>query len=116
MRRHIIFTIMKSKELYSLRQQLVSSITRAIGHPARIAILEYVSEKGECYFGDVEAEVPLAKATISRHLSDLRNAGLVKTETAGPRTKIWIHKKNWEFARKVFNDFFSENFDNIKAE
>ena len=114
MRRHIIFTIMKSKELYSLRQQLVSSITRAIGHPARIAILEYVSEKGECYFG--EAEVPLAKATISRHLSDLRNAGLVKTETAGPRTRIWIHKKNWEFARKVFNDFFSENFDNIKAE
>ena len=104
---------MKSKELYTLRQQIISDITRAMGHPARIAMLEYISEKGCCYFGELEENLPLAKATISRHLSDLRDAGLIQTESEGPRTRIWIHKKNWAFAQKVFSDFFSENFDQI---
>lgn len=104
---------MKSKELYTLRQQIVSGLTRAMGHPARIAMLEFISEKGECYFGELEDNIPLAKATISRHLSDLREAGLILTEAEGPRTRIWINKKNWTFAQKVFNDFFSENFDQI---
>ena len=105
---------MKSKELYTIRQQLVSDLTRAMGHPARIAMLEFISEKGECYFGELEEHIPLAKATISRHLTDLKDAGLIMTQAEGPRTRIWIHKKNWDFAKKVFNDFFSEEFENIK--
>lgn len=104
---------MKSKELYTKRQQIVSDITRAMGHPARIAMLEYIAEKGQCYFGELEENIPLAKATISRHLSDLRDAGLIQTEAEGPRTRIWIYKKNWAFAQQIFNNFFLENFDSI---
>lgn len=107
---------MKSKDLYSLRQQLVSDITRAMGHPARISILEYVAKHGECYFGDLVNEIPLAKATISRHLSELKSAGLVQCESEGPKSRLWINKKNWVFARKVFNDFFTENQDKLKDE
>lgn len=107
---------MKSKELYTLRQQIVSDITRAMGHPARIAMLEYISEHGQCYFGELEENIPLAKATISRHLSDLRDAGLIQTEAEGPRTRIWIYKKNWEFAQEVFAAFFAEKFDAISTE
>lgn len=105
---------MKSKELYTLRQQLVSDITRAMGHPARIAMLEFIAERKECYFGEMEEQIPLAKATISRHLTELKEAGLILAESEGPRTRLWINKKNWEFAKKIFNDFFSEDFDAIK--
>lgn len=107
---------MKSKELYTLRQQVISDITRAMGHPARIAMLEYIAEKGVCYFGDLEENLPLAKATISRHLADLKEAGLVHAVPEGPRTRIWIYKKNWDFAQKVFADFFAENFAEIPEE
>jgi len=74
----------KSKEeLFSPQQNLLAKMAKAIGHPARIAILEYLAKNGSCVCGDIVDELPLSQATISQHLKAMKEAGIIKGETDG---------------------------------
>ena len=79
---------------------------KAMGHPTRIEILAFLLEQNTCYFGDIHDVFPNAKATISQHLKELKNAGLIQGEIEGPKVKYCIDKENWELARLLFSDFF----------
>jgi DNA-binding transcriptional ArsR family regulator len=78
-----------------------------MGHPARIAILKYLSSLNSCYFGDINKELTITKATVSQHLSELKAAGLIKGIIEPPKVKYCIDDKNWAKAKKLFDTFYN---------
>ena len=93
---------------YSIQQEQIARFAKALGHPARIAILQFLAQQNECYFGDIHEELPIAKSTVSQHLKELKEAGLIQGEVEAPKVKYCINKENWKLARLLFNDFFSQ--------
>ena len=63
---------------YTLEQEQIARFAKAMGHPARIAILEFLARQNCCFFGDIHEELPIAKATVSQHLKELKEAGLIQ--------------------------------------
>jgi ArsR family transcriptional regulator len=68
---------------FSVHQNEVSLLFKALGHPARIAILEYLMRVDTCMCGDIVSELPLAQPTVSQHLKELKNAGIIKGNISG---------------------------------
>lgn len=62
----------------------IASMAKAIGHPARVAILEHIIQKGSCVCGDLVEELPLSQSTISQHLKSMKDAGIIRGEVDGP--------------------------------
>ena len=77
-----------------------------MGHPARITILQFLASMDSCYFGDIHNELPIAKATVSQHLKELKDAGLIQGEIETPKVKYCINRQNWNKAQEYFNTFF----------
>lgn len=98
---------MTTKE-YSIRQEQLARFAKAIGHPARIAILQFLSRQTTCYFGDIHKELPIAKATVSQHLKELKEAGLIQGEVEPPKVKYCINRDNWQLAKELFDGFFQQ--------
>jgi len=69
--------------LFSERQNQLAAMAKAIAHPARIAILEHLIQKGTCVCGDIVDELPLSQSTISQHLKAMKDAGVIKGEVDG---------------------------------
>lgn len=70
----------------------LAAMAKAIGHPARLAILRLLAHRDTCATGDVVAQLPLAQSTVSEHLRILRDAGLIQGEFDGPRTRYCVNK------------------------
>jgi len=84
----------------------LARFAKALGHPTRIAILKYLHNQSCCFTGDLVDVFPLAQSTISQHLKELKNAGLIQGTLNPPKIKYCINAENWEKAQKLFNDFF----------
>lgn len=80
-------------------------MAKALGHPARVAIMDYLSSLDSCFFGDIHSVLPISKATVSQHLKELKAAGLIQGEIETPKVRYCINRKNWELAGKLFSDF-----------
>ena len=93
---------------YSIKQEQVARFAKAMGHPARIAILQFLAKQSTCYFGDIHEELPIAKATVSQHLKELKDAGLIQGEVETPKVKYCINRDNWRLAQELFGEFFFE--------
>ena len=68
---------------FNEQQNSLANIAKALGHPARLAIVEYLLQQKECVCGDIVSELPLAQATVSQHLKELKNAGIIKGNIEG---------------------------------
>ena len=97
-----IIAIMDTKDAvktYNLTQseQRLTKIMKALGHPARMQIVRYLSEHPQCFTGDIVEVLPLAQATVSQHLKVLRDAGLICGTIEGPATSYCLddHAVNW---------------------
>lgn len=101
------YSIMANKD-YSIKQEQVARFAKAMGHPARIAILQFLAKQTQCYFGDIHEELPIAKATVSQHLKELKDAGLIQGEVETPKVKYCINKENWQLAQELFEGFFAQ--------
>lgn len=97
----------KTKQ-YTEKQEQLARFAKAMGHPARIAILSFLAKQDSCYFGDIHEELPIAKATVSQHLKELKDAGLIQGEIETPKVRYCINKENWEVARKLFAAFLGD--------
>lgn len=93
---------------YSIKQEQLARFAKALGHPARIAILQFLANEKECCFGCIHEELPIAKATVSQHLKELREAGLIRSEEVPPKVKYCIDKENWQLAREFFCELFAK--------
>ena len=92
--------------LFSTEQNQLAALAKALGHPARIAILEYLSRVQGCVCGDLVDELPLSQSTVSQHLRELKKAGLIHGEIEGVTTCYCINPKVWEEAQKLLAFFF----------
>ncbi len=91
-------------EHFTDKQNQIATIAKAMGHPARIAIIEYLMKVNECICGDIVNELPLAQPTVSQHLKELKNAGIIKGNIDGNSICYCIDKKTIE----IINTYFSE--------
>ena len=98
---------MASKD-YSIRQEQLARFAKAMGHPARIAILQFLAQQDTCYFGDINEELPIAKATVSQQLKELKDAGLIQGEVEAPKVKYCINRDNWQLAKELFGGLFGQ--------
>ena len=88
------------------KQKRTARYAKALGHPVRIFVLQTLSLQSWCYSGDLTEVLPIAKSTLSQHLKELKDAGLIQGETEAPRVKYCINKENWKEARELLKDFF----------
>ena len=98
------------KEEFTQKEQDLANFAKAMAHPARIAILKVLAQRNECICGEIVEILPLAQSTVSQHLKELKNAGLINGETDGPRSCYCI---NWKAFEK-FNSEFSLLFNSLK--
>lgn len=99
---------MEEKKEYTATQEQLARFAKALGHPARIAIMYFLAKQETCYFGDIHEELPIAKATVSQHLKELKDAGLIQGEVETPKVKYCINQENWKLASRLFADFFGQ--------
>jgi ArsR family transcriptional regulator, arsenate/arsenite/antimonite-responsive transcriptional repressor len=98
------------KEEFTQKEQDLANFAKAMAHPARIAILKVLAQRNECICGEIVELLPLAQSTVSQHLKELKNAGLITGSIDGPRSCYCI---NWKAFEK-FNHEFNFLFDNLK--
>jgi len=94
----------KTEEFTKVQNDL-ARITKALGHPARIAILQFLVKTKSCVCGDIVDELPLSQSTVSQHLKELKSAGLIKGNIDGPSVCYCIDEKAWTRAKKQVEDF-----------
>ena len=99
---------MENKKEYTEKQERIARFAKALGHPARIAIMQFLARQEQCYFGDIHEELPIAKATVSQHLTELKDAGLIQGTIEIPKVKYCINRDNWMLAKMLFQEFFNQ--------
>lgn len=87
-------------------QEEMAKFAKALAHPTRIEILRLLSTKSCCFTGDLVEVLPIAQSTISQHLKELKNAGLIQGEITPPKIKYCINQENWRKAKLLFAAFF----------
>lgn len=97
-----------NKEVFTENQIQTARISKALGHPVRIFVLELLSKQACCYSGDLSEILPVAKSTLSQHLKELKNAGLIQGEIEAPKVKYCINRKNWETAQVLFKNLLGK--------
>jgi predicted transcriptional regulator len=91
---------------YSAKEEAIARYAKALSHPIRIRILGFLEKQSCCFTGELTEEIPMAQSTISQHLKELKDSGLIQGDVMPPRVKYCINKKAWAEAKKVFAAFF----------
>jgi ArsR family transcriptional regulator, arsenate/arsenite/antimonite-responsive transcriptional repressor len=96
-------------KIYTDKQEKIARYSKALGHPARAFIMDFLVNNADkcCYSGDMAEELPIARSTLSQHLSELKAAGLIQGEINPPFIKYCINKAGWEEAKVLFNEFLN---------
>lgn len=92
-------------QVFTDEQQKMARYAKALAHPVRMYVLELLGKQSCCYSGDLSDELPIAKSTLSQHLKELKDAGLIQGEIEAPRVKYCLNKANWQEAQELFKGF-----------
>lgn len=95
-------------ELFKKRQNKIATLAKAFDHPARVAILEYILDNNSCICNDLVDVLPLSQSTITQHLKELKEIGIIKGEVEGPKVNYCIDENVWEDAKDIFMNMFSK--------
>lgn len=95
----------KSDE-FTVRDNRIARYAKALGHPARVAIVRLLVQRQSCVCGDIVDELPISQSTVSQHLKELKEAGLIQGEIDGPRVCYCINPKEWEAAKSALIELF----------
>ena len=96
-------------EHFTDKQNSIAMMAKALGHPARIAIVEYLLKVNECVCGDIVNELPLAQPTVSQHLKELKNAGIIKGSIEGNSVCYCLDEK----VLQKFNSYFEKTTEKL---
>ncbi len=83
-------------------QRKIARYAKALGHPVRMYVLDLLANQSCCYSGDLTEVLPIAKSTLSQHLKELKDAGLIQGQIEAPKIKYCINRERWEEAQKLF--------------
>jgi ArsR family transcriptional regulator len=95
------------KNGYSEKDIKLARFAKALSHPARITILRHLASLNTCCFNEISRELPIADSTVSQHMTELKDAGLIQGSFEPPNVKYCINQKNWKLARKYFKKFMN---------
>lgn len=99
--------------IFTEDQNEMAKLSKALGHPARIAILEFLIRSNSCICGDIVNELGLAQATVSQHLKELKNVGIIKGNIEGASVCYCIDPEKWSYVKRKFEQFLGvENMTN----
>ncbi len=93
---------------YTAKEELIARYAKALSHPVRVRILHFLESQSCCFTGELTDEIPMAQSTISQHLKELKEAGLIQGDVMPPRVKYCINQKAWSEAKKAFAVFFDK--------
>jgi DNA-binding transcriptional ArsR family regulator len=96
----------KSEE-FTIKDNRIAKYAKALASPARVAILQLLIKKQSCICGDIVDELPLSQSTVSQHLKELKEAGLIKGDIDGAKVCYCIDEKEWGIAKAYLTSFFS---------
>ena len=96
-------------EMFTDEQNKISLFAKVFGHPARVSILQYLFKINSCVCGDLVNEIGLAQPTISQHLKELKNLGLIKGNIEGTSVCYCIHKENWTKMKTIMSEFLNQD-------
>ena len=99
---------MRKPEVFDSELQKLAEFAKVISHPARLSILQYLSETKTCISGDISDKLPLSRTTVSQHLKELRNMGLIHGEIDGLKINYCLCNSSLANYKKEFDDFFNE--------
>lgn len=94
-------------QLFNKKQIKAAGFAKALGHPARIAILEILARRDTCICGDITDQLPLAQSTVSQHLKALKTAGIIKGEIDGVRTCYCLDEENLAELKTIMETFLT---------
>ena len=97
-----------SKKYYTAEQERLARYAKAMSHPVRVYVMDFLANNLDkcCYSGDMAEDLPIARSTLSAHLKELKNAGLIQGEINPPYIKYCINRENWDEARRLLTNFF----------
>jgi ArsR family transcriptional regulator len=93
-------------EEFTVKDNKIALYAKALSHPARVAILQLLLKKQACICGDIVDELPLSQSTVSQHLKELKEAGLIKGDIDGKKVCYCINEEEWETAKNYLVNFF----------
>lgn len=96
-------------EIFTDTENRLAELAKAFAHPARVAILQLLIERKTCVCGDLVDELPLAQATVSQHLKELKRIGIIKGDIDPPRVCYCINETVWEEAQYLFSGFMNQD-------
>lgn len=102
---------MMTMEIITEEQQKAARYAKAMGHPIRMYVLDLLSKQSCCYSGDLTEYLPIAKSTLSQHLKELKESGLIQGEIEAPRIKYCLNRENWKEAQELFRKFLKIDMD-----
>lgn len=100
--------------LFEKKEVELARISKALSHPARVAILKILSQKTECVCGEIVDGLPLAQATVSQHLKELKSIGIITGTIDGPKSCYCVDWTKLESMRKSIDGFLTEIKENHK--
>jgi len=103
----ILRTVNPNTENYTDKQKRAARYAKAMGHPLRMYILDLLSKQSCCYSGDLTEILPIAKSTLSQHLKELKEAGLIQGEIEAPKIRYCINREHWEEAKSLFKELMN---------
>lgn len=95
--------------------QELAQAAKLLSHPARIAVVKLLAEKKTCISGDIANELPLSRATVSQHLQELKNAGLIRGEISGLNVNYCLNVEKWAAIKARFDAFFDLTIQKINC-
>lgn len=98
-------------EIFTEQQNKIAQLAKAIGHPARVAILQHLFKANSCICGDLVDEIGLAQPTISQHLKELKKVNLIKGNIEGTSVCYCINQETWTEIEQLFQIFLSQNIN-----
>ena len=96
---------MVTNTIISKQQEQLARYAKALSHPVRVYILAFLAEQACCFSGDLDKVLPIARSTLSQHLKELKNAGLIKGNVEYPKIRYCLDTENWEEAKQLFAHF-----------
>lgn len=99
-------------EIFNDQQNEIALFAKVFSHPARVAIIQHLFNLNTCVCGDLVEEIGLAQPTISQHLKELKNMGLIKGNVEGTSVCYCINEKNWEKMKSVIEEFLNQDLTN----
>jgi ArsR family transcriptional regulator, arsenate/arsenite/antimonite-responsive transcriptional repressor len=95
-------------DLFEKELQVRASLFKALGHPARLAILKYLADISTCICGDISEELPLSRTTVNQHLKELKKVGLITGTVSGVKTNYCLNPANVDLLEKTLFSFLGE--------